>query len=375
MKSIKILFITLLTFFLVTACGGGGDAPAQLKNLSPDFPVLTPVAATLEQTLDDYLDKNQDGKAAGLSILVRKNGQVVYQKSRGMADIAAQKPVENSTGFHIAALSKTFCVLAIMQLREQGRLHLNDSILKYLPELPETWRAITVERLLSHRSGIYDYIMDLRPKGSVGDLNSQLMLEYFVKNPVLKAIPGTKTEYNNSAYVMLAEIVERASGMEFSKYMENYIFSPSGMIDTYINDAHRPLKEKDALNYGLRDDWYGIHLYTQGDNNQVSSTNDFNHFFDALAFGRIVSIESLVLMAQAQVVLDGREYGYGLAIDGYVNGAPQLSLRAMRDGYATLFVIDQAYGVEYVVLANGGERAAMDQINIRLLIERFYKIN
>ncbi len=111
MKSVKILFITLCSLCWLTACGGGGDAPAQLKNLSPDFPVLTPVVSTLEETLDRYLDKNQAGNAAGLSILVRKGGQVVYHKSRGMANIPSQQSVENSTGFHVAVLSKTFRLL------------------------------------------------------------------------------------------------------------------------------------------------------------------------------------------------------------------------------------------------------------------------
>jgi len=375
MKSIKILFITLVSLWLITACGGGGDAPEQLKKLSPDFPVLTPVATTLEETLDKYLDKNQPENTAGISILVRKDGQVVYHKSRGMANIPSLQPVENNTGFHIAVLSKTFSALAIMQLREQGRLQLDDSILDYLPELPETWRAITIDRLLSHRSGIYDYLMDLRAQGSVGDINSQLVFEYVVKNPGLKFIPGSKTEYNNSAYVFLAEIIERVSSMAFSTYMETYIFSPASMMDSYINNVHTPLKGKDALNYGLRDDWYGVHLYTQGDNNQISSTNDFDHFFNALASGKLISLESLLLMAKTHTILDQQNYGYGLIIDGDVNGTPRLSNSGFRDGYVSLLVIDQAYGIEYVILANGGERAAIDQTNIRQLIEQFYKIN
>lgn len=367
--------IASILCLMSVGCGGGGNPPAQLKNLSPDFPVLTPLATTLEETLDNYLNKNQADNAAGISILVRKDGQIMYHKSRGMANINTALAADNNTGFHVAALSKTFTALAIMQLYESGQLQLNNSILDYLPELPDSWRNITIDMMLTHRSGIYDYIMDLRNQLGSQNLNNQQVIDYFMLHPNLKFSPGSKTEYNNSAYIFLAEIIERVSGMTFGQYMESYIFSPATMTDSYINDDLTPLKSKDALNYALRDDWYGTHIYTRGDTNQVSSSNDLNAFLDALSAGEIVSMESLMLMAQVHTILNQQGYGYGWIVDGDIDLRPRYHHGGAHDGYRAILLIDPTYGLEYAVLACDGERSSMHQENIRLLIEKFYKIN
>lgn len=372
---IMIRFLSFYIICLLAGCGGGsGEPPEELKNLSPNFPVLSPVASTLEETLDNYLNKNQAGNAAGISILVRKSGQVVYHKSRGMANINSSLVVDNSTGFHVAALSKTFTALAIMQLYEQGQLQLDASILDYLPELPPNWENITIDMMLTHRSGMYDYIMDL-DDDALSSFTNQQVINYFRLNPLLKFSPGSETEYNNTAYIFLAEIIERVSGMDFSQYLQTAIFSPAAMTDSYINDNTFPLKTKDALNYAVRDDWFGTHIYTHGDNNQVSSTNDLNAFFDALASGKIISQDSLYLMAYPHTFLNQQAYGYGLIIDGDIDSQPRISHGGSRDSYNSILVIDPVYGIEYAILACNGERSSADLRNIRYLIERFYSIN
>lgn len=369
--------ITILCASLPLAlfCGCGGsdsDIPPQLKNLDPDFPVITPLADTLEATLDGYLKVNQPENAAGTSILVRKDGRVVYHKSKGMADTIGGVEVDNSTGFRLGSLSKTFTALAVMQLYEQERLQLDDSIREYMPEFDNSWQAIEISHLLSHRAGVYDYLADVGEDIGYINMTNQKIIDYFVTNSELEYVPGTRAKYVNTGFLLLAEIVARVSGIPFSEYMQNNIFIPAGMTDSYIVDEQTPLKAGDALNYGDRDTWYDTYHYAFGASGMVSSTNDLNRFIEALQAGQILSPESLALMTQVHSFVNQRGYGYGITVDGAVDEQARFSHGGAHDGYRSILLIDSANDLEYVILATDGEKSEADQFNLRDLIESYY---
>lgn len=370
------IFFTALPL-LLCACNGSddGNIPPPLANLDADFPLITPLADTLEQTLDDYLLLNQADDAAGTAILVRKDGDVVYQKSKGMADINNGIPVDDNTGFHLGSLSKSFTALAVMQLQERGQLALSDSIRDYMPEFHNSWQAITIEQLLSHRAGLYDYLADVGSNIGYIDMTNQKIIDYFVEHPQLKYSPGSSAEYVNTGYLFLAEIVSRVSGMSFSVYMQTQIFFPARMDDSYIRDELNPLRAGDALNYGDRDTWFNTYHYTYGASGQVSSIDDLKHFIDALFDGSIVSPASIELMTQVHSIVNARGYGYGVTVDGEVDGEARISHGGSHDGYRSILLIDAASELAYVILACNGDRSAADQFNLRSLIESFYGIN
>lgn len=378
MKLGKIIVVcACLQMALLGGCGGSneGDIPPQLKNLDPDFPVITPLEDTLENTLDNYFEVNQRDSAAGISILVRKNGGAVYHKSKGMADINTGTGVGSSTGFHLGSLSKTFTAVAVMQLYEQNQLRLDDSILQHMPEFDTGWQAIEIGHLLSHRAGIYDYLTDAGEDIGYVDTTNQKVIDYFVANPELEYIPGDRAKYVNTGFLLLAEIVARVSGMSFAEYMQNNIFIPAGMTDSYIVDEQTPLKAGDALSYGSRDTWDDTRHYTYGAIGQVSSTNDLNHFIEALQAGQILSSESLELMTQVHSFVNQRGYGYGVTVDGAVDGQSRFSHGGAHDGYRSILLLDSANTLEYVILATDGEKSEADQYNLRQLIETFYGVD
>lgn len=309
----------LYIIFLATGCGGDGNnntPPFNISESAPTSLIPLPAGASLSEKLDHLIENKINIDSAGIAVLVMKDDEVVYQKNRGMSDKQENTIIENHTGFRIASISKTFTALAVMQLYEQNLLMLNDSVKLYLPELSDEWHQITIHHLLSHRSGIPDYLNDVSFSFWPQEVTTRVVMDYLISGPTLKFTPNSTQEYSNSGYVLLSQIVSRISGMPFSDYMETKLFNPFGMIDSYILDTavkHRP---SDALNNGTSRYIYGKLWLTPGASGQVSSTNDFQAFFTALLNEKIIKKETFALMSQTYSTnIFGRNYGYGLLID------------------------------------------------------------
>ena len=117
-------------------------------------------------------------------------------------------------------------------------------------------------------------------------------MNYFIAHDRLEFEPGTQYEYSSTGHMLLAEIIERVSGESFEQYMQNNIFIPSGMINSYIADEHSTLRTNDALNYGTHNTFYGENIYVNGSGGEVSSINDMYHFITALFRGEVVSSDT-----------------------------------------------------------------------------------
>jgi len=175
MKIKNIYFICLLILCsCLFGCAGAKSSSVHDNPSSPNSNSSTP---DLAQQLDDYLHKNQKDSDDGISILAIKDGETIYA-CRGMADLNSRTPVSKQTAFHLASISKPFTAIAIMQLVERGQLNLSDSILTYIPELPSSWNAITIENLLIHRSGIYDIINDFWEPSLLNGLTNNTLIPY-----------------------------------------------------------------------------------------------------------------------------------------------------------------------------------------------------
>ena len=153
----KYMKCCLLVAFLglQAACSGGGgeDNSGSGQSVPGKAPSSDNQAGgTMEERLDALL-MGQARSSAGVSVLVMKDGEVLYHKSKGMANSYAGIEIGNSTGFRLASVSKSFTALAVMQLVETGQLSLDEPIRNLIPELPQSWLAITVEMLLTHRGG------------------------------------------------------------------------------------------------------------------------------------------------------------------------------------------------------------------------------
>lgn len=369
---LKLISYGLLSVFFILqmACGGGsgGGDSAQIEIPPKDSsPSNSPSTGTLQERLDAVLAE-QDSSSAGVSVLVVKDGEIVYHKSAGMANRNAGIAINNQTGFRLASVSKSFTALAIMQLLEAGQLSLNDSVNNYIPELPESWQPITVKMLLTHESGIYDLLNDSWRPSLVNRLTNNGAIDHFIANPGLEFSPGSRADYSNSGYILLAEIIERVTGYSFSDYMRLHIFEPAGMVNSYINDEGQPLRGGDALNYGTSQTHYGITTWLSGNMGQVSSTDDFIHFFKALRDGDVVSRSTLATMAFERTIVFGSiKYGYGFML-----GATSYGHGGMWDSFRTDMTIDPASNLEFVVLTNGGGSTQSYIGAVREVVYDFY---
>lgn len=349
-------------FLLLTSCGGsGGDTTP-----TPTTPVTPAPAATLAQQIDAYI-ANAPADQPGISVLVMQDGVETYSSQRGMANTITRTPVSRSTGFRLASVSKPFTAVAVMQLVEKGQLKLSDSLLDYLPELPAHWRVITLEHLLTHTSGVIDIINDFWAPSVLNGMTLDALLPYLAtQQSVLEFAPGSRGDYSNTGFMLLAKIIERRTGKRFGEHMAEAIFKPAGMLNSYINDEFQPLKDGDALNRGNLSTYYGITTYFKGSMAQVSSADDFLHFYQALLAGRLLKPETLAEMWRQHNAVNGAgTVGLGFFLTSYGVGH-----HGEWDGFYTLMAIDTRRNRAWVVLTNSGSPGRTQMLDIDRIVSQ-----
>jgi CubicO group peptidase (beta-lactamase class C family) len=190
----------------------------------------------LSYKLDTTIQNQIDPDGPGVTVLIRHNGDIIYKKAFGMANIEQGIKMEPGHVFRIGSITKQFTACAILRLVEEGKISLEDDITKYLPGYPTEGRKINIEHLLTHTSGIKSYTGmekwtdELRRK----DFKPLELIEYF-KVDTLEFEPGEKFAYNNSAYFILGYIIEKVSGMSYEDYIEHNFFMALGMDNSYYD--------------------------------------------------------------------------------------------------------------------------------------------
>lgn len=183
------------------------------------------------EKLEVFLAESQ---AAGISAGYAINGNVVWQSAKGYADIKAKAPIGKETKIRMASISKSMTALAVMQLWEQGKLDLDAPIQTYIPDYPtHPSTQITTRHLLSHTSGISGY-KNTKEQNTIKEYKSLTDALDLFKTRELLFEPGTKYSYTTYGYTVLGVIVERVSGMDFEKYMQQHIWDRAAMTETGV---------------------------------------------------------------------------------------------------------------------------------------------
>jgi CubicO group peptidase (beta-lactamase class C family) len=198
-------------------------------------------ADPLVTSIDSVMTSVVDTARFNGNVLVAKNGKIIYQRSFGPSNYYTGEMLNDSSMFELASISKAFTAMSIMMLKEQGKLNYNDDVKKYLPELP--YEGMTIRHFLTHTSGIPDYEKVMLDEGGMradkialnGDVLNALAKQ---KSPIVFK-PGEKWEYSNTAYVMLAIIVERVSGKTFGEFLSAHIFTPLDMKRSRVYNTRR----------------------------------------------------------------------------------------------------------------------------------------
>ncbi len=210
-----------------------------------------PRYAQAAANIDELLEAHNLANEPGLVVSVMKNGEVVYQKGVGTANLEYDVLISPSTVFQVASVSKQFTVFSVLLLEQDGKLSIDDDIRKYLPELPDYGHKISLRHLANHTSGIRDNT-DLANMIGVSEadlLSNDDLLALLMRQKGLNFVPGNQFEYCNSGYVLLAEIVKRVSGMSFAAFTQERIFKPLNMKNSQFIDDPEVIVKNRAYSY------------------------------------------------------------------------------------------------------------------------------
>lgn len=269
-----------------------------------------------EKLNEFFTHYSEYGSFSGV-VLAAENGRIIYHKAFGFKDYEKKLPMDTSAVFNIASTTKPLTAIAIMMLKEQGKLSYDDTLAKFFPDYPAYGDKITIRHLLTHTSGIPDFTNEMLLHHKLPVMTTQVVYDSLKAQDSLNFEPGAKYRYNNSGYFLLALIIEKITGKSYRDYVNENIFIPLGMNNTYAYDewmtdipdrvhAYSELWEKDDND---------MKLQVPGEGNIYTTASDLFLFEQALYDDRLVQTET---MAEAYDTEDlfvnernGTVYGFG----------------------------------------------------------------
>lgn len=258
------------------------------------------------------------------SLLVAKNGKIVYNNQVGYADFKNKKPLNEASVFQLASVSKQFTAAAIMLLYERNQIKLTDTVNKYFPNFP--YEHVTITNLLNHTGGLpkYFWVAEHKWKQEKAPTNSEMM-ELLASSDVLRFFrPGRNFDYSNTGYMVLASIVEKISGTSFNDFVKKNIFDPLNMKDSFVYSFENDnIRDNQLDGYRLYRGWRHLKIKNTvndaivGDKNVYTTSEDLFKWTLGLNNGKLLSKESLDLMYAKGETVYGRKipYGFGFRID------------------------------------------------------------
>jgi CubicO group peptidase (beta-lactamase class C family) len=193
--------------------------------------LVTPISLLSQDSIDVFIaNQMQQQRITGLSLGIIKNGEIVKASGYGKANIELNVPVSEKTVFKIASLSKQFIAVGILNLIHQGKLTLDTPVRNIIKNTPDSWKMMTIRHLLNHSSGLPEDPPAFDGMKSVRDC---VYIARAFKNK-LASRPGTKFQYSNLGYYVLADIIRIVSHQSFSGYMKNNVFDPAGLKATRV---------------------------------------------------------------------------------------------------------------------------------------------
>jgi CubicO group peptidase (beta-lactamase class C family) len=295
----------------------------------------------------------------GLSLVVIRDGTVVKSRGYGLASIELNVPATPETAYELASATKPLVASAVMLLVQEGKIALDDKVSSFVEGAPGTWNAITVRHLLSHTSGIKDYLSELR-RDFPNDAPAEAIVRAAIDAP-LNFAPGEKWSYSNTGYVVLGLIIRKLTETSYDAFLNERVFKPLGMSSTRRDSPDDVIRNR-AIGYvyhgpvGLRNGEYLKYLMTNhGDRGIVSTVLDLAKWDAALSSEQQRSTRANDAMWSQAKLNDGTPCGYGLGwfIDD-VNGHRHVYHPGGAPGTATIIARYPDDALSILLLANGG---------------------
>ena len=303
--------------------------------------------------------------APGCAAAVSLNGEIVFEKAFGLADMEHNVPNTTQTIFESGSVAKQFTAASLVLLQQEGKLSLDDPVRKYIPELPDYGAPLTIRHLLNHTSGLRDWgtVMSLTGAGR-GDrvINQDLAFDVITHQRALDFTPGSEYSYSNSGYNLAAIIVERVSKQKFPAFVEERLFKPLDMKNSSWRDDYQRIVPGRAQAYARQGNgpWRlnmpFMNVY--GNGGMLTTVGDWmkwNAMLDSQSLGA-----PLVAALETRGVLnDGRKIAYalGLVVDTY-KGLKDVSHGGATAGYQTFLARYPENKVSLAVMCNGTSPSA-----------------
>lgn len=303
---------------------------------------LEPKGATAQQQIDQLFTAWNSKKTPGASVAVEKDGKIVFSKGYGSAELEYDIPITSKTIFHIASVSKQFTCFSVLLLQNEGKLSINDDIRKYLPEVPDFGKTITLNHLMHHTSGLRDQWELLAMAGWRLDdiITKEHILNLVSHQKELNFNPGDEFLYCNTGFTLLAEIVARVSGQSFPDFTRTHIFEPLEMNNTFFYDNCEKIVRNRAYSFDADSNGYkkSILSYSNAGATSLFTTSEdlclwATNFENPVAGDRKI----LEQMNQRFILNKGDTITYALGQDiGKYKGLKMISHGGGDAGYRTM---------------------------------------
>ncbi len=331
-KHIYPIVLTIAAVSVIYAFVGSTTSqgkPEKHEGFSPDKPKAIAVAMPkLKDSMalnasEQYESHKIDSFFHALSkrakfngnVLVAHSGKVLYKGSFGVSNYKTKDQLSDSSEFQLGSVSKQFTAVAVMMLKEQGKLDYSDSIQKFYPDFP--YKGITVGMLLAHRSGLpnYMYLCGNVCKDQKTPMDNQQVVQLLIERHPPKYFPANhKFEYSNTNYCLLAAITEKVSGVSFGEFLRYKIFMPLGMNHTYIYDKADTLIPNCVTGYNANYKKAGYDFLdgVTGDKGIYSTTDDVLKWDQALYTDKLLKQSTLKeAFTPHSRWMNEHNYGYG----------------------------------------------------------------
>lgn len=338
-RLLKTFFSLLLLALLFQDCNQSG----QKKDTDDSLQYYPPTPAILNKEefrnyyrqLTEFFDTTLLDKNFNGGILVARNGAVIYEKYQGLVHLRKKDSLTASTSLHIASATKTFTATAILRMIEEKKLAFSDSINKFFPGFP--YPGITIKMLLNHRSGLPNYLYFM--SNSDWDkkkyaTNKDIVNHLITQKPDKVFTPGTRFNYSNTNYVLLASIIEKISGKSFPEYMQQKFFAPLQMQHTYVFSLKDTLTATPSFsNNGT---YWGFDFLdgTYGDKNIYTTPQDLLKWDQALYTEQLISGQ----------LLDSAFAGYSFEKPGIHNYGLGWRLQLLPNGKKVVYHFGKWHG-------------------------------
>ena len=368
MQKLKLFFILFIVF------SGLFYVLDQYKKISPTKPVasvatinvisnaaFTPIDQELRQSSQHFFEQTLLRSRFNGAILVARNGKIIFENYQGLQNVLSGEPIDSSTAFHLASVSKTFTAMAILKLWENAALQLDDPVAKHLQGFP--FPLITIRNLLSHRSGLPNYVHFVEKLGwdTQRFITNEDILQLIIDN-VSKLKPGRANsyfDYCNTNYALLALIVEKVSQLSFSDYLDTVFFKPLGMSNSFVYDIEMAETVLPSYKFNNRKEPMMFLDAVYGDKNIYSTTRDMMKWDLALSNNQLFSEKTLeeAFKGYSYERRGTRNYGLGWRLVEMPTGKKIIYHNGWWHGNNTVFSRLPADSTAIIVLGNKFNRS------------------